>query len=142
MLRLWPPPGNAVVDDRELAEMYTHPDPGDRCYVRVNFVSSADGAVTVGGKSGGLSGTADKKVFGLLRRYADVVLVGAGTVRAENYRGARKPTFDKEHPPPIAVVTASAEIEPSAPLFTDTTVAPIVITIESAPVENRARPLR
>jgi 5-amino-6-(5-phosphoribosylamino)uracil reductase len=139
VLRLWPPPENAVVDDRELAEIYAHPDPGDRCYVRVNFVSSADGAVTVGGKSGGLSSPADRKVFGLLRRFCDVVLVGAGTVRAENYRGARKPSLGRPHPPPIAVVTASAELEPSSPLFTDTTVAPIVITIEAAPAANRAR---
>ncbi len=139
MQRLWPPPGNEAVDDWELAEIYAHPDPGDRCHVRVNFVSSADGAVTVDGKSGGLGGPADRKVFGLLRRFADVVLVGAGTARAENYRGARKPTHGKEKPPPIAVVTASAELDTSAPLFTDTAVVPIVFTVSSAPEDNRAR---
>ena len=53
------------------------------------MIASADGAATVDGRSGGLSGEADHEVFGLLRALADVVLVGAGTVRAEAYRPAR-----------------------------------------------------
>ncbi|MDN5859526.1 MAG: pyrimidine reductase family protein, partial [Pseudonocardia sp.] len=107
-------------------------------YVRVNFVASTDGAVSVDGRSGGLQSSADRQVFGLLRRLAEVVLVGAGTARAENYGGARRPTRGHDAPPPIAVVTGSADLDPGSRLFTDTTVAPIVLTTARAPAERRA----
>jgi riboflavin biosynthesis pyrimidine reductase len=68
--------------DADLLAAYRH-DPG---LVRANMVTSLDGAVSVAGLSGGLSGAADRRVFRILRTLADVVLAGAGTVRAENYR--------------------------------------------------------
>ena len=89
MRHVWPlgdGPGAGTELDREaLAELYAHPDGR----VRVNFVASADGAVTVDGVSGGLEAPGDRVVFGVLRELADVILVGAGSVRAEGYRGAR-----------------------------------------------------
>jgi 5-amino-6-(5-phosphoribosylamino)uracil reductase len=68
-----------------------------------------------------------------------VELVGAGTVRADDYRGARRATRGRETPPPIAVVTGSADLDPGSRLFTDTTVAPIVLTLAAAPQERRDR---
>ncbi|MCX6465119.1 MAG: pyrimidine reductase family protein [Pseudonocardiales bacterium] len=130
--------GPAAVDDAALAAHYAHPDPG-RPYVRVNFVASADGAVSVDGRSGGLGSDGDRRVFGLLREHCDVVLVGAGTARAEDYRGARRPTRGKDTPPPIAVVTGSADLDPGASLFTDTHVPPLVLTTARAPAERRDR---
>jgi 5-amino-6-(5-phosphoribosylamino)uracil reductase len=59
--------------------------PQGRPWVTVNMVTSVDGAVSVGGVSGGLQVPGDGEVFGALRSMADAVLVGAGTVRAENY---------------------------------------------------------
>src|SRR6201747_688838 len=47
--------------------------------VRVNFIASVDGAVTIAGKSRGLQTPGDNLVFAALRDLADVVLVGAGT---------------------------------------------------------------
>lgn len=126
-------------DDAGLAEHYAYPSGLTAPWVRVNFVSSLDGAATVDGLSGGLGSGADKRVFGVLRELADVVLVGAGTVRAEDYRGARRPTRGGATPPPIAVVTGSADLDPGSRLFTDTVVAPIVLTLESAPAAHRAR---
>jgi 5-amino-6-(5-phosphoribosylamino)uracil reductase len=111
----------------------------------VNFVSSADGAVTEQGHSEGLSDAADKRIFLLGRELADVILVGAGTVRAENYRGART-SADKQRRrsgegrvpvPPIAVVSTSASLDPGAPLFSDTTVPPIVVTTAHAPAQRK-----
>jgi len=122
----------------DLAAHYAYPDGLAVPHVRVNFVSSIDGAVTVDGRSGGLGGEADHQVFGVLRELAEVVLVGAGTVRAEDYRGARKPTRGRATPPPIAVVTGSADLDPHARLFTDTQVAPIVLTGPDAPADRRA----
>lgn len=70
-------------DEPDLPGLYAHP-PG----VRLNMVSSVDGAASLAGRSAGLSGPADREVFHLLRAQADVVLVGAGTARAENYGAA------------------------------------------------------
>ncbi|MDQ1705895.1 MAG: hypothetical protein QOF18_2261 [Frankiaceae bacterium] len=123
MRRLIPDP--ATVDDLRAA----YAVPAGR-HLRVNFAASVDGAVTVDGTSKGLSSTADRELFHLLRSMADVILVGAGTVRAENYGGARE--FDG-HAPPIAVVTRSLNLDPSARLFTDTRVRPIVVTCAAPP---------
>lgn len=102
--------------------------------MRVNFASSADGAVTVDGKSKGLSSDGDREVFHVLRALSDVVLVGAGTARAENYGGAREAD---EHIPPIAVVSRSLELDLAGRLFTDTQVPPIVVTCADAPTDRR-----
>jgi 5-amino-6-(5-phosphoribosylamino)uracil reductase len=140
MLRLWP---SAATDpppltDDELAGLYAYPEPLlDRPYLRMNFVASADGAATAGGVSKGLSSPPDRQVFGLLRQLAEVILVGAGTARAENYRGARRPSRASGVPPRIAVITASAQLDPAAPLFTDTAVPPLILTSETAPAANR-----
>jgi riboflavin biosynthesis pyrimidine reductase len=135
--RLWPPPLLDEVDDAALAAHYDWPDDPAMC-VRVNFVASLDGAVSVDGRAGGLGTAADKTVFRLLRELAEVVLVGAGTVRAENYGGAKRPTRGRTTPPPIAVVTGSADLDPRSRIFTDTKVPPLVLTLESAPAERRA----
>lgn len=129
MRRLRPDPDEAV----DLRAAYALD--GDR-HVRANFVSSVDGAVTVDGKSAGLGSPADRALFNLLRTMADVVLVGAGTVRAENYGGA-KPSDG--HAPPIAVVTRSLDLDVSSRLFTDVTSRPIVITCAASPDLLRER---
>jgi len=104
-------------------------------HVRVNFAASADGAVTVDGKSKGLSSDADRELFHVLRELSDVVLVGAGTARAENYGGARE---TNGHVPRLAVVSRSLDLDPASRLFTDTVVAPIVITCTDAPSDRLA----
>lgn len=73
------------MDDATLDRLYTHPAPG-RPWVRVNFVASVDGSAQDGeGVSGSLGGEADLAAFRAMRRAADVVLVTAGTARAEDY---------------------------------------------------------
>ncbi|HSP39183.1 MAG TPA: pyrimidine reductase family protein [Frankiaceae bacterium] len=106
------PPG---VGEPDLESVYAFPDiPAGEVFLRGNFVSSVDGAIEVDGRSGPLGGTGDKRIFGLLRGLADVVLVGAGTARAERYGPAQLPV-DRQRSriaagrravPPIAVVTA------------------------------------
>jgi riboflavin biosynthesis pyrimidine reductase len=125
--RLFPDP----VDDPDLAAAYAVPDGR---HVRVNFVSSLDGAATLDGRSGGLSGPGDRTVFHLLRTLADVVLVGAGTVRAEGYGPARD---DGERAPAIAVVSRSLALDPGARLFTESAVRPIVLTSAGSPEPMR-----
>jgi riboflavin biosynthesis pyrimidine reductase len=94
--------------------------------VRLNMISSVDGATALEGRSGGLGGPADRKVFAALRSLADVVLVAAGTVRAENYGPGNVP---------IAVVSGSLRLDWDTPFFTAATHRPIVVTSALAPAE-------
>jgi riboflavin biosynthesis pyrimidine reductase len=55
--------------------------------LRLNMISSLDGAAWVDGRSAGLGGPADQAVMRALRTLTDVVMVGAGTVRIEGYQG-------------------------------------------------------
>ncbi|MBF6544238.1 pyrimidine reductase family protein [Nocardia brasiliensis] len=134
----------------DLAQVYAYPENPSAPWVRANFVSSIDGAATSDGQSEGLGTPADKAVFLMLRDLADVVLVGAGTVRSENYGGARTDAQLRRAlhqrgagghpdgvPPPIAVVTASAAIDLGARLLTDTTVPPLIITTATAPADRK-----
>jgi riboflavin biosynthesis pyrimidine reductase len=76
-------------DTDDLGELYAAPR---QPWLRVNMVSSVDGAATGdSGKSGSLNNAADKRVFDHLRSVADVIVVGAGTARAEGYRPAGRP---------------------------------------------------
>jgi hypothetical protein len=84
MRRLWPDPGE-VDDIAALVAAEPRPAPADRPWVLVNMIASLDGAITIAERSGGLGGPADKAMFAALRGIADVVLVGAGTARAERY---------------------------------------------------------
>lgn len=80
----------AELTDADLDRLYA--PPGDGTWLRVNMVSTVDGAATGDdGRSGGINNAADKRVFDTLRRLADVIVVGAGTARAERYRPARVP---------------------------------------------------
>lgn len=129
--RLWPEASSALSDDDIVASLLT-----DEPVFRVNFVSSVDGAVTHDGLSGGLSNDADKRQFELLRRVCDVVLVGAGTVRAEGYGPMRvsdeSARWRAEHGMPehpvFAIVSGSLNLDPASNIFTDAPVRPILFT--------------
>ena len=127
MRRLFPDPADEV-------DLRTSYGVEATSHVRANFVSSADGSVSLEGKSGTLGNAADRELFQLLRAMSDVVLVGAGTARVENYGGARE--VDGRIPP-IAVVSRSLDFDPQARLFTDTKVPPIILSCDSAPADRR-----
>jgi riboflavin biosynthesis pyrimidine reductase len=113
--------------------------------VRVNFISSIDGAATHEGLSGGLNNPADKIVFDTLRMISDVVVVGAGTVRAEGYSDinlapdaiAWRTGNGLPPQPPVAIVSSNLDISPEHPLFAHPTVRSFVVTHAGAPVERR-----
>lgn len=69
----------------DLFDLYDDPGP----VLRAGFVASLDGAVAVDGRSAGLSSAADKASFRALRATCDAVLVGAGTLRTEDYGPVR-----------------------------------------------------
>ncbi|MEU6367914.1 pyrimidine reductase family protein [Streptomyces sp. NPDC046931] len=131
-------------DDREwslqeLAAAYAYPEPGPGArepWLRANMVSSLDGAAQHEGRSQPISGTADMRIFGTLRGLADVVLVGAETVRQEGYRPARaraafadlRKAAGQAPAPAIAVVSASLDLDFSWPLFTSPLAPTLVLT--------------
>ncbi|WP_168207504.1 pyrimidine reductase family protein [Microlunatus elymi] len=85
------------ITDAGLSELYRHPDPGDRAWVRTNFVSTLDGAAQgPDGRSGSINTASDRKVFALQRAHADVILIGAGTARAEHYRAVDLEPWQRE----------------------------------------------
>ncbi|OEV04483.1 pyrimidine reductase family protein [Streptomyces oceani] len=162
MRRLFPPqpadvPSPAAGSDRTdgdlwdleaLAGAYAYPAV-DGPWLRANMVSSLDGAAHHGGRSQPLSSAADMRIFGVLRGLADVVVVGAETVRLEGYRPARpRAAFaerrDRAGQPPvpaIAVVSASLDLDYAAPLFSAPRVPTLVVTGAEAP-ESRLREAR
>jgi riboflavin biosynthesis pyrimidine reductase len=133
--------------DSGLARQYAYPDALTTCWVRANFVTSLDGAATTGGRSGGLGGAGDRALFGLMRELADVVVVGAGTVRTENYSGAQLGAGERAarqdrgqaEVPPIAIVTRSAQLNHDLLVFTHTEIPPLVLTSHNAAIDARTR---
>ena len=122
----------------DLVAVYAYPDSLDRPYVRANMVSSIDGAASLAGRSRGLSSPADKQIFAVLRALADVVLVGAGTVRTEGYgpgriRAEYAPLRARRSQPSdvsIAIVSRSLDLDLRSGLFREA--RPIVVTCATA----------
>lgn len=85
-----PRTASGPLDAAQLAEWYAVPaGAGGDPWVRASFITTLDGrAVGPDGRSGSLNegSEGDHAVFSHLRDRADVVVVGAGTVRAEGYR--------------------------------------------------------
>lgn len=114
--------------------------------VRLNFVASLDGAATRDGRSGGLGTAADRAVFETLRALTDVILVGAGTVRAEGYGGPLISAADADWrlahhlaaQPPLAIVSGRLDLDPGHPSLAGAPTRPIVVTHAGSPPERRA----
>jgi riboflavin biosynthesis pyrimidine reductase len=135
MRRLFPDPA----DDVDLVEAYAPDVSVDGPFVRLNMISSLDGAISVEGRSGALGGPADGRVFTTLRAHADLILVGAGTVRAEGYGKARldddvqrvRVARGQSPLPPIAIVSGSLQMDWSSSFFTGPGARPLVVTTEA-----------
>lgn len=123
----------------ELAVAYAYPEPapgGREPWLRANMVSTLDGAAQHGGRSQPISSDADMRIFGTLRGLADVVVVGAETVRQEGYRPARareafaqaRRAAGQTPAPAVAVVSASLDLDFSLPLFSSPSVPTILLT--------------
>lgn len=88
---------DALTDD-DLDRLYGHDGP----LLRTNFATTLDGSATgADGVSGSINTDADHRGFAAMRRAADVLLVGAGTARAEGYR---------DDGPPMVVVSRRGEL--------------------------------
>jgi riboflavin biosynthesis pyrimidine reductase len=131
-----------ALSDDELLDLYAVAD-RTAPWLRANFISSVDGAATHKGLSAGLGSPADRRVFDLLRRLADVIVVAAGTVRAEGYGGLSLDDDSAEWrlanglnaQPVFAVVSSSLNLDPA--IFADNPVRPLILTVPEAPESRR-----
>ncbi len=97
------------------------------CWVIGHMVAGLDGTAAVQGKVGPLSTGPDQSLFRRMRRIADIVMVGAETVRRERYGVARldaqaraaRTSAGRPATPPVAVVSRSLDLDWTARIFTD-----------------------
>jgi riboflavin biosynthesis pyrimidine reductase len=97
------------------------------CWVMGHMVGGLDGSAAIRGRVGALSTAPDAELFRLTRALADVVLVGAETVRREGYGAVRLPpgrvaareAAGRPGTPPLALVTRSLNLDWSAKVFAD-----------------------
>lgn len=132
------PPSIADLSDDDLIDLYTAG--ASAPWLRVNFVATLDGSASAAGVSGALGGPDDLRVFDLLRRVADVVLVAAGTVRDEGYGPMvlhdadvawRRAHGMPDHPV-FAIVSRSLTLDAGSRVFTEAPVRAVVLTSAAA----------
>lgn len=137
MQGLYPTSPSSLTDD-DIAELYRYPV--ERTWVRANFVSTLDGAVQGSDdRAASISDSADQRVFALLRSLCDVVVVGAGTARAEGYAPVLPHEVDAElrlrrgmtAVPAMAVVSRSIDVPDE--LLRGGAAPTLVFTTETAP---------
>lgn len=130
-----------------LDDVYADLPPTDRDrWVAVNMVAGVDGGVTIDGVSQALGGEGDLAGFRALRVAADVVVVGAGTARAEGYGPAKVRTQARQTRrergqaprPTVAVVTRSLDLEGADRLFEGDPGVIVVAPVDSDPDRRAA----
>lgn len=136
-----PPPAREL-DEAAIAAAYAYPaEAASRTWVRANMVSSTDGGAQLEGKSQGLSGPTDMRIFHVLRQLADVILVGQNTVLRETYAPVRpreefaalRAAAGQAPAPAIAVVCDDpSQLDYTAPLFMGPEARTVVIGTRAA----------
>ncbi|PSK63073.1 2,5-diamino-6-ribosylamino-4(3H)-pyrimidinone 5'-phosphate reductase [Micromonospora sp. MH33] len=121
---MWPKAGLVDLDEDELHERYA-PTSETGYGVRLLGVASIDGLTAVSGSSASLTSPGDQRIYQIVKREADLLLLGAETVRAEQYgpsvmsapQIARRQANGLHPYPTIAVVTRSLDLDLAGPLF-------------------------
>lgn len=129
LTRVHPGPSESLELDADgtrerLLDLYR---PAARQWLRLNLVTSVSGsAAGSDGTSETLTSAADRRILGVIRELADVVLVGAESVRAEGYLRPKRV--------PLAVVTASGNL--AGHRIGGSEGPPIVVVCPSSAVEG------
>jgi len=121
----------------------------DRPFVYVNMAMTADGKITSAAREEPrFASRLDRTTMDRLRAEADAVLIGAGTLRADDpplsvrdpEMKAYRRTLGKPDALVNVLVTASAQVDPDARFFRDPAAAArVVATVEEAPADRLAR---
>ena len=142
-------PAGALTRD-DLAQLYRWPQPSGVARVRSNFVATLDGSVQgLDGRSGSINTESDHEIFALHRGLADVILVGAGTVRDEGYRAVDLEPWQTSLRaaeglapfPTLVVITGSLRLDPA---FADPPYehGPVLVVTTSVHDDAAVRPFR
>ena len=118
-------PGELIQDPLEPYARVDRARPDGGPWLMAHMVGGLDGCAAIGGRVGDLSTAPDSELFILMRALADVVLVGARTVRMERYGPVRLPAgrvaarraAGRPGTPPLAVVTRSLDLDWSGRAF-------------------------
>lgn len=131
------PDADGPARDAAIAEHVALPAdrPTRRAWVRLNMISSADGAAALDGRSGGLGDRGDRQVFAALRADADAVVVGLSTATAERY-GAPGPGD-----PEILVCGTTTDVSAHPELFASDRVT-LVVPEDAGPAPSGVRVAR
>jgi riboflavin biosynthesis pyrimidine reductase len=90
MQRLLPDPAETTVSEQLESYLPGEEAPEERPFVAMNFAVTLDGRATIGGVSGPIGSPTDTAMLAGLRKRFDAVMIGAGTMRAERYKGLEK----------------------------------------------------
>lgn len=129
------------------------PSDGQLPYLACNFIGTLDGRATVGGETEALGFRTDGRVLMRMRTFADAVMLGAGTMRVEQYermlpvprlRGYRE-QIGLPADPLTVVISNRMRLPWEAKLFTDGHGEVLIATTSSAappPTETRVEVIR
>ena len=117
------------------------PAPAGRPYVISNMVTSVDGRAAIEGTERGLGSDADRRLMRELRMHADIVLTGAGTLRATGTSSrlgdpaleALRVARGKRERPIAAVLSASGNLPLDRAFFTARDFEAVVYLSDRAP---------
>ena len=120
-------PGSRVPDPLAPYLEVDRSRPAHECWVTGHMVAGIDGTAAIDGRVGSLSTAPDQALFRSMRQIADIVMVGAETVRREGYgpvrlseeARAQRVAAGKPGNPPVAVISRSLDLDWTARLFTD-----------------------
>lgn len=144
MRRLLPNPGpTTVAEQLDSYRPWEEPRP-DRPLVAMNFVATVDGRATIEGRSGPIGSDTDTAMLVGLRTRCDALMVGAGTMRVEQYGRLVSKDETRERrqasglpPEPLMVlVSGRLDLPWDAPLFTEGGEVLIFTASEAEPPET------
>jgi len=115
-------------------------EPLQRPRVLLNMLSTADGRATLAGRSGTISGPADRALFHALRAPVDGILVGAGTIRTERYGRVIPDSAVRElrrerglaEEPLACIVSGRLALDEEIPLLREPAARVVVLTTSAA----------
>jgi riboflavin biosynthesis pyrimidine reductase len=135
MRRLLPDPGPTTVEEQLDSYRPWEETRDGRPFVAMNFAVTVDGRATIGGVSGPIGSETDTAMLAGLRTRFDAVMIGAGTMRAEQYGPLSGDRL-------LVIVSGSLDLPWDAPLFADGGAGALVFTASDAEPPQTASALR
>jgi riboflavin biosynthesis pyrimidine reductase len=146
--RLFPEPGpTSVVDQLDAYRPWDNP-PAGRPRVALNFAGTLDGRASIDGRSGPIGSATDTAMLVGLRQRFDAVMIGAGTMRVEQYgriigdpeKRNRRESLGLPGDP-LMVLIGSLDLPWDAGLFTDGGGRVVIFTNDEGDAPATATPV-